>query len=232
MEHLLAAPFPLGRGGGSESLEEYWNAGRHSEALAHDGSLSRLRKHLSASANPRTGVISFTLEGPERTVAKLMADTALAVLNDLVVSIRRRHASAERRFLEERWEALRDSLSAHEDALRTFYERNRQITSPQLQFEELRLRREVDRVQTVYAQIGAQLEQARIQEVRDVPAIAVIDPPIAPVRKSQPRLGLLFMTALLLGAALAVIIGLLRIAAAHLSLDEGALVLREHRERA
>jgi uncharacterized protein involved in exopolysaccharide biosynthesis len=221
LERLLAGTFPLGPEGKPESLEQYWNQGRVSDARSHDRNLSKLRKHLSASANARTGVISFNVEGPERTVAKLMADTALAVLNDLVVSIRRRHASAERHFLEERWEALRDSLSAHESSLRSFYERNRQITSPPLQFEELRLRREVDRVQTIYAQIGAQLEQARIQEVRDVPAISVIDPPVAPVRKSQPRFSLLFLTGAFLGTALAITIGLVRTAGAQARVSQG-----------
>jgi len=135
-----------------------------------------------------------------------MADTTLAALNNLVVAIRRRHASAERQFLEERWKALRDSLDTHEDGLRRFYERNRQVTSPQLQFEEVRLKREVDLVQTVYAQISTQLEQARIQEVRDTPAISVIDPPVEPVRRSSPRLTLLLFTGGVLGAAFATIL--------------------------
>jgi len=215
-ERILTARFPIGMQGEQEPLESFWNKGRPVDARAHARSLEKLRNHFSASANPRTGVIGFTVEGPTSPVAKLMADTALAALNDLVVSIRRRHASAERQFLEDRWRALRDSLSAHEDVLRTFYERNRQITSPQLQFEELRLRREIDRVQTIYAQLGAQLEQARIQEVRDVPAISVIDPPIAAIRKSAPRLRLLVFTGALVGAVLALILALMQTAIAHL----------------
>jgi len=231
-ERILRASFPIGTGGEPEPLESFWNRSRPVDPRAHARSLEKLRKHFSASANPRTGVISFTVEGPTGAVAKLMADTALAALNDLVVSIRRQHASAERQFLEERWKALRDSLSAHEDALRTFYERNRQITSPQLQFEELRLRREIDRVQTIYAQLGAQLEQARIQEVRDVPAISVIDPPIAPVRKSAPRVSLLSFTGALVGAVLVLIVALMRTAMAHVGERGQALSRHARPERA
>jgi uncharacterized protein involved in exopolysaccharide biosynthesis len=188
----------------------------------HDRAIEKLQDHLGTSANARTGVITFTLEGPSKAVAKLMADTALAALNDLVVSIRHKHAAAERQFTEERWKALRDSLTAREEILRRFYERNRQITSPELQFEDLRLRREVERVQTVYAQIGAQLEQARIQEVRDIPVISVIDPPIEPIRKSSPKTRLLLITAAILGAAVAIILTLIQMALGGLPEQQGA----------
>jgi hypothetical protein len=139
---------------------------------------------MQSAANPRIQQVSFTVEGPSMKVARLMADTILVALNDLVVEVRRKRANAEREFLEKRFGALGDSLRAREDVLRQFYEQNRNLASPQLQFEEVRLRRDVDRVQNVYAQVGGQLEQARIQEVRDTPALIVVDPPIDPVRKS------------------------------------------------
>ena len=232
LERILRAGFPIGMRREPESLESFWNSGSPLDARTRARSLEKLRNHFAASANPRTGVISFTVQGPTAAVAKLMADTALAALNDLVVSIRRQHASAERQFLEERWRALRDSLTNHEDGLRTFYERNRQITSPQLQFEEMRLRREIDRVQTVYAQLGAQLEQARIQEVRDVPAISVIDPPIAAIRKSAPRVSLLVFAGAFVGAVLALLVALIRTALAQLREREQSLSQPGSPERA
>src|SRR5438132_1521234 len=81
------------------------------------------------TTNPRTGMVTFKLEGPSKTVAKLMADTAFAALNQLAIAIRRRRATAERQFLEGRWQALSDSLQGREDALRRFYERNRNVAS-------------------------------------------------------------------------------------------------------
>lgn len=222
LEHVLAARFPFGADSHLLDLEDYWNPGRQPSPRLHDRALKKLQDHLGASANARTGVITFTLEGPSPSAAKLMSDTALAALNDLVVSIRHKHAAAERQFTEERWTVLRDSLTAHEEILRRFYERNRQITSPELQFEELRLRREVERVQTVYAQIGAQLEQARIQEVRDIPVISVIDPPTVPIRKSSPKTKLLLITAAVLGTVGAIILALM-----HLALEQ----VREQQHR-
>jgi uncharacterized protein involved in exopolysaccharide biosynthesis len=141
-----------------------------------------------------------------------MADTVLAALNDLLVAVRRKRATAEREFLEKRFSALGDSLRVREDALRRFYEQNRNLSSPQLQFEDVRLRREAERVQSVYAQLGSQLEQARIQEVRDTPALTVVDPPIEPVRKSAPIRKTWMLTAALLAGALALLLAMVEAA--------------------
>jgi uncharacterized protein involved in exopolysaccharide biosynthesis len=215
-DRLITTPLPLGTDGRLETLDQFWSDAEKPTPLDHQASLEKLARHFAASANPHTSAITFAVDAPSRSVAKLMADTTLAALNDLIISIRRRRASAEREFVEGRWDALGDSLKAHEDALRAFYERNRSITSPQLQFEEIRLKREVDRVEAVYSQVGGQLEQARIQEVRDTPALTVIDAPVEPVKRSFPRRRIWAFTAALLGAAVALLLAMSEAAATRL----------------
>jgi len=202
LERLVTTPYPFRAGGTPQTLSQLWSGHLQPDAVDLDRAVRKLGDHYSASANPRTGVVTLTLEGPTPEVAKFMADTALGALNGMVVTIRRKRATAERQFLETQWNETRDSLTAHEDDLRGFYERNRQVNSPELQFEELRLRRQVDRVQTLYVGIGTQLEQARLQEVRDVPAIATIDEPIAPVRKSSPHIRSIVLSCGFLAAAI------------------------------
>ena len=215
-ERVTTAPFPLGAHGELRSLAQYWSHKEHPTAKNLIGATKRLAKHLKTASNPRIQQVSFSVEGPSMAVAKLMADTVLAALNDIVVDVRRKHASAERVFFEERFRTLGDSLRVREDELRRFYERNRNLSSPQERFEDARLRREVDRVQSVYAQIGSQLEQARIQEVRDTPALTVVDPPIQPVTKSAPVRRRWMLTAALLGGALALLMAMAE--AAHLQM--------------
>jgi len=211
-ERIVRARFPLGRDGALMSLEQAWSGRDSVTARFREAALRKLDRHFTASSNTRTGVVAFTIEGTSPAVAKLMADTALAALNDLVISLRRTRATAERTFLEQRWDALRDSLTRREDELREFYRRNRVITAPDLQFEEVRLKREVDRVATIYASIGQQLEQARIQEVRDTPALGVIDEPALPARKSSPTLKWWAISAAAVGLGAALLAALLHLA--------------------
>jgi hypothetical protein len=207
-ERVTTARFPLGEHGELRTLEQYWSHKEHPTAKNRLSAQRTFAHHLETSATPRTQQVTFKVEGPSIPVAKLMADTVLAALNDLVVEVRRKRASAEREFLEGRFHALADSLRVRENILRRFYEQNRNLSSPELQFEDGRLRREVERVQSVFAQIGTQLEQARIQEVRDTPALIVVDPPIEPVTKSAPIRSLWALTAALLGGALALLLAM------------------------
>lgn len=207
-DRILTAPLPVGKDRAVTSLLALWGRSENPTPQSWAAARKKLSAHLTTSVNARTGVISFSLDGPSAAAAKLMADTALMALNEVIVSLRRQRATAERRFLEARWAAAGDSVRVHESNLRSFYERNRIAQSPALQFEDARLRRDIDRLASVYAQLGTQLEQARIQEIRDTPAVGIIDPPIEPARKSAPHLSTLGVIGLLLGAVVSLIIAL------------------------
>lgn len=208
-DRILNASLPVGDRGADATLLDIWGRSKPPTPQSWAIARNRLNAHLSTAVNARTGVISFSIDGPTPRAAKLMADTALLALNDVIVALRRQRATSERRFLEARWKDAGDSVRAHEANLRAFYEGNRIAQSPSLQFEETRLRRDIERLASVYAQLGTQLEQARIQEIRDTPAVGIIDSPIEPARKSSPRLSRIAMVGLLLGVVVSVILALL-----------------------
>ena len=95
----------------------------------------------------------------------------------------------------------RTNLDEAEDSLRQFYERNRRIAdSPRLQFEEGRLRRRIDLRQEIYLVLNRELEQARLDEVRDTPILNIIDPPVPPARHEKPQRRVIAVLAAFLGA--------------------------------
>ena len=208
-DRILTATLPVGRQGRPTTLVQLWGGTLSPSAAEWSAARRKLSAHMTTSVNARTGVISFSVDGPSATSAKLMADTALRALNDVIVLLRRQRATSERRFLEARWSDAGDSVRAHEARLRSFYERNRIVQSPSLQFEEARLRRDIERLAAIYAQLGTQLEQARIQEIRDTPAVGIIDPPIEPARKSSPRYSNFALAGLVAGAFLSLFLALL-----------------------
>lgn len=208
-DRLLTAKLPVGRDGSPGTLLALWGKETQPEPQRWAAARRKLAAHVSSNVNARTGVISFAVDGPNPRAAKLMADTALRALNDVIVSLRRQRATGERQFLEARWDDAGDSVRAHEAILRGFYERNRVAQSPALQFEEARLRRDIERVSGIYAQLGTQLEQARVQEIRDTPAVGIIDPPIEPTRKSAPRLSGFAAAGLVLGLVASLLFALL-----------------------
>lgn len=181
-----------------------------SEAWRDYRTLRRLRKAIAVNVNVRTGVVRFTVEARTPPLAKAIAESALVALNLANIALRQARATAERAFTSDRAEHARGELAAAESVLARFYDRNRTITnSPALVMEESRLRRSVDMAQQVYVQLRLQAEQAAVQEVRNTPAISVVDPPVQPVRRSRPKRRVV----VLLGAAIGLLVASLRILA-------------------
>ena len=65
------------------------------------------------------------------------------------------------------------------------------------------MRRAVEVAQQIYVQLRLQEEQAAVLELRNTPAISVIDPPLVPVKRSWPNRRLAALTGLVIGLAAA-----------------------------
>jgi uncharacterized protein involved in exopolysaccharide biosynthesis len=166
--------------------------------------VKKLRKAIGVDVNIRTGVVRFSVEARTPELAQVLAESTLAALNAANIDLRQARAAAERSFTSERATHALDELHAAEQSLAAFYEHNRAISSsPALQLQEGQLKRQVDMAQQVYVQLRLQEEQAAVQEVRNTPAISVIDPPLVPVKRSWPQRRLAVGLGLAIGAAIA-----------------------------
>jgi uncharacterized protein involved in exopolysaccharide biosynthesis len=167
--------------------------------------LRRLNGLLQTTVDVRTGVIRVALGGPTPTQAAEALDSLLSLTNQFAVTNLRGRAGARRQFAETQVAQARLNLDQAEDSLRQFYERNRRIAdSPRLQFEEARLRRRIDLRQEIYLVLNRELEQARLDEVRDTPILNIIDPPVPPARHQTPQRRVIALLAAFLGALAAV----------------------------
>lgn len=183
---------------------DFGSAGLAAAPKKRDAARKKFAKHFGTSVNARTSTITFSVDSRTPYAAKAAADTLLSRLNAVVIELRRRRASAERTFIERRLDSAAVRQLALEDTLRSFYATNRMTAgSPNLQFVEARLRRRVDFAVDLANQLRTQLEQAKLQEVRDTPVLSVITSPEEPGRRSAPNRRLIVLAALVLGAAVA-----------------------------
>jgi uncharacterized protein involved in exopolysaccharide biosynthesis len=167
-----------------------------------------LDHRLETTVDERTSAIRVGLGAPNPDQAAEALDSLLSLTNQFAVTNLRTRARERREFVESQAMQARANLQVAEDSLRQFYERNRRLLdSPTLQFEDARLRRRVDLRQDLYLALSRELDQARIDEVRDTPILDVIDPPVAPSRHEIPnRRGLTLLAAFF--GSLAAIVGL------------------------
>jgi uncharacterized protein involved in exopolysaccharide biosynthesis len=158
--------------------------------------VNELRRRLSVSVDNQTNIVTVSVKAADRDLAAAATNTLVGYLNEFNSEVRRSQAHERRVFVENRVTQGEDDLRRAEQALRDFLERNRSWQqSPQLVFEEGRLRRQLDIRQEIYLTLRREYETARIEEVNDVPLITIIDAAIPPVRRSWPRRSFLIILA-------------------------------------
>jgi uncharacterized protein involved in exopolysaccharide biosynthesis len=141
----------------------------------------QIRGNIAGEANRRTGIVTYLVSTNEAELAQQIAATIITELDRYNTETRRSQAGAERRFIESRLEESGAALARAEDNLRSFRDLNREYaTSARLSLENDRLNREVTMRQQLYTALSQAYEQARIQEVKDIPAITVMESPALP----------------------------------------------------
>ena len=154
-----------------------------------------------------TGVITVKVRTTSPLVSYALAKRLVAAVNDFNARTAQQQAAEERRFLESRLEDEQMALRAAEDAQQHFLQTNRVIAnSAELSFQLARLQRVVDLHAAIVSGLAQQYEQARIREVRDTPAISLVDQPTM-ARQADPRgrgklvLGIVFFAGMVAATA-------------------------------
>jgi uncharacterized protein involved in exopolysaccharide biosynthesis len=141
-----------------------------------------LARQIKSEVAPKTGVITLTVATGNPELSLQVARNVLEQVNVSNLATRQRQATAERSFAERQVGEKRAELRQAEAELASFLESNRLYRqSPQLTLEYNRLQREVDRRNLVYSSLLSAYETARIEEVKDLPVITVIEPPDLPI---------------------------------------------------
>ena len=162
--------------------------------------VKRLDELIAVRVDVQTSIVRVSVDTRDAGLAAAVANRLVEYLNEFNTHKRQSQARERRRFSEERVVAADSELRRAEEAVKTFYERNRGWQqAPELVFEEARLRRQVTLGQDLYMSLKREAETARIEEVNDTPVITVIDPAVPPQQRSQPKPALWIAVALLVG---------------------------------
>jgi uncharacterized protein involved in exopolysaccharide biosynthesis len=182
--------------------------------------IDELRSNLSVSVGKETDVVDVAVSTISPRVSEQVVAQLLELLNEFNLAVRRQKAVEEVRFTLARLGEISDSLNEAETELKTFLDRNRQIQNAQLVFERERLERQVGMRQEVFTMLSQSLEQQRIEAMRDMPVITIIDRPEGSARKASRGTARNGILGLVLGLFVAATIALLaehfrRVGAAH-----------------
>lgn len=146
------------------------------DARREEAAVKRLAGMVDPSVARTTGLVHVSVRSKSPSVSLAVANSLIDRVNQFNRETRQAQASAERKFIESRLALSRADLRAAEDRLEAFLRTNREVGLAQ-QFQRDRLQRDVNLQQQVFTSLTQAYEDVRIREVRDVPAIMVIEPP-------------------------------------------------------
>ena len=175
------------------------------EAETRAGAIAKTREILRAeviavSVGRETGIVTVDVTTADADLSAAIGSEILDLISRFDLDTRQSQASAERAFSEKRLEELRDELTIAENSLKQFLIDNRSFAnSPPLQFEHDRLQRQVVMRQELVTAMAQAYERARINEVRDLPVITVIESPEVPALPDPRGRLLKIVLAILLG---------------------------------
>jgi uncharacterized protein involved in exopolysaccharide biosynthesis len=207
---------PLSRVGGGQPLppavlEEELEPDGDTPAERREDAVRQLRRRVIIAKNQKTSVVTVAVRTRSPELSAAVAGRLLDLVNEFNQRTRQQKATDEQQFADERQRALRAELSRAEEELAAFRSSNRGFeNSPELELREQRLERQLQTRQQVFTTVVQLYEQSRLDAVRDVPVISVIERPEIPVRPESRRLALKAAVALLLGGLLGFGVGFVR----------------------
>jgi uncharacterized protein involved in exopolysaccharide biosynthesis len=151
----------------------------------------------------RTNLVTLSVDSRWPELAAAIGNRTIALVDAFNHEQRVSRARSKRLFVQSRLDSAKVELRDAEERQRFFYDQNRSWrTSPQLVFEEGRLRRNVDVATDLFLTLQRQFEAARLDEFNDAAEITVVDPAVAPRKATWPRYGLLLFSSLFIGGIL------------------------------
>lgn len=169
--------------------------------------IKTLGKSIVTQFDLKTNLVQLTVDARWPELAAGIANRTIQLVDGFNHEQRVSRARSKRVFVQSRLDSAKAELQNVEERQRFFYEQNRLWrSSPQLTFEEGRLRRNVDVATDLYLTLQRQFETARLDEFNDAAEITVVDPAVPPRKAQWPRYWILLASTLFIGGIFGVLV--------------------------
>ena len=171
----------------SVDLLKFWDIEGSSPERLFESGMKTLRDQAEVSLDVKTNVVTITIETPEAQVSADIVNKIATELDRFIRTKKTTNASRQRQWIEARLVEVKGDLERSENLLKEFREKNRRVLdSPKLMLEQERLVREVQINSSLYAELKKQYEIVKIEEIKNIPIINILDPGRAAARKARP----------------------------------------------
>lgn len=172
----------------SVNLIQYWKIKEKKTERDFEIALLSLRTELDVSMDIKTNILTMVIETEEPQLSADILNNVIHSLDEFIRTKRTTNASEQRKWIEARLVEVKADLSKAENNLKDFREKNRMVSgSPQLLLDQERLAREVQINSTMYIELKKQYEIVKIEEIKNIPIINVMDYGRPATMKEHPK---------------------------------------------
>lgn len=174
--------------------------------------LKDLRERISAVIDKKTGLITVTVKLPDPVVATLITDYGMNFLTNYITNYRTEKSKRDLNFLAERLDAAKGKYFNNQ-AKKAQYSDQYQLSMMKLQTADLqreRIESEYKISSTFYNTLLQKYEEAKLKVQQETPVIKILEPPVVPNQRSEPKRAIIVLIATFLGGIFGIIFGLIR----------------------
>jgi len=204
-EKILNTKFETEKFEAPVRLIEYFGLEKASDARALEIGMKIYRGMINVTVDvvSKKATISITTMEP-----RLSADIANKLAEEIDTFYREQStgkAAESREFIQGRLESTESLLERAEEKLKEFRQANKRIEkSPELQLEQGRLVRELRIQEEVFITLKKELETVKIEEVKNLPSLRILDHAIPPIEKSGPMRRKKMLVGIILGIGMGI----------------------------
>lgn len=158
-----------------------------------------IRNSIQFESNDKEGYVKLGFFFSEPLATAVIAQNVYETLEEYVTNYKSQKQQDNLEFVKESYESARDDFIKKQDALATFQDANRNLTSAMARATERSLSSDYDVAYTVYNELARQLEQAKISVNESTPILTVIDPVVVPNQKAAPKRAVILIAFMFLG---------------------------------
>lgn len=167
-----------------------------------------LKNRIRADIDKKTGIITISVKMPDPVVAANVTRFSMIYLTDYVTKYRINKAQEDLEFLEERVNLARGKFYNNQTK-KAQYGDQFQLPTIRLQSADLqreRIESEYRLSSNFYNDLLKKLEEAKLKVQQETPVFQVLEPPVVPSHKSEPRKSLILIGSIVFGGLVSLIV--------------------------
>jgi uncharacterized protein involved in exopolysaccharide biosynthesis len=169
-----------------------------------------LKTRINGNIDKKSGVINITVKMPDPVVAAGLAKYVMKYLTDYVTDYRTEKSKQDVDFLGRKVASARGEFYG-DQARKARYADQFALPTMRLQSADIqreRIESEYKLSSTVYNELLKKYEEAKIKLQQETPVFQVLEPPVAPTLKSEPKKSIILLASAFTGFFFSVIVAL------------------------